>query len=37
MSKYREYAKEVILTEADAVKAMAEKLDENFDHAVDAI
>ncbi len=37
MSKYREYAKEVILTEADAVKAMADNLDENFDHAVDAI
>ncbi len=37
MSEHKKHAREVILTEAGAVKAMAENLDENFDHAVDAI
>ena len=37
MSDLKHYAREVILTEADAVRAMADKLDENFNKAVDAI
>ena len=37
MSDLKKYAREVILTEAEAVKAMADKLDDNFNRAVDAI
>ncbi|HDL02022.1 MAG TPA: KpsF/GutQ family sugar-phosphate isomerase [candidate division Zixibacteria bacterium] len=37
MSKYKKQAKDVILLEAEAVKAMADNLDENFDRAVDSI
>lgn len=37
MSDLRDHAREVILTEAEAVRAMADKLDENFNRAVDAI
>ncbi|UCE24803.1 MAG: KpsF/GutQ family sugar-phosphate isomerase [Candidatus Zixiibacteriota bacterium] len=37
MSDLRDYAKEVIRAEAEAVVAMAEKLDEKFTRAVDAI
>lgn len=37
MSKFKKTAKDVILTEADAVKAMADKLDENFEQAVESI
>lgn len=37
MSKYIEYAHEVISTEAEEVAALINRLDENFDNAVDAI
>ncbi len=37
MNEHKKHARELILAEADAVKAMAENLDENFEHAVDAI
>ena len=37
MSKYTEYAREVILTEAEEVAALVNRLDENFDRAVEAI
>lgn len=37
MSDLKDYAKEVILTEAEAVKAMADKLNDNFNRAVDTI
>jgi len=37
MSNLRDYAKEVIKTEAEAVAAMADKLDDNFNKAVEAI
>jgi arabinose-5-phosphate isomerase len=37
MSNLRDYAKEVIKTEAEAVAAMADKLDDSFNEAVEAI
>jgi arabinose-5-phosphate isomerase len=37
MSDLRDYAREIIETEAEAVSALAARLDENFDRAVDAI
>ncbi len=37
MSKYKKQAIDVILSEAEAVKAMADNLDDNFDRAVDSI
>jgi arabinose-5-phosphate isomerase len=37
MSNLRDHAKEVIKTEAEAVAAMADKLDDNFNLAVEAI
>ncbi len=37
MSQWREFAKEVISTEAEAVAALAERLNGNFDRAVEAI
>ena len=37
MSKFKKQAKDVILLEAEAVKAMADNLDENFDRAVESI
>lgn len=37
MSEYKKQAKDVILLEAEAVKAMAGNLDENFDRAVESI
>ena len=37
MTELKKYAQEVIRSEAAAVKALAERLDENFERAVDAI
>ncbi|MBD3332478.1 KpsF/GutQ family sugar-phosphate isomerase [candidate division GN15 bacterium] len=37
MSEYREYAREVIKAESQAVADLAERLDESFDKAIDAI
>ena len=37
MSKYLDYAREVIATESEEIATLINRLDENFDHAVDVI